>query len=75
MALTTPKQTPKTRHRTGKKDQQTPRDEGMDAPLGSPARILAGIRSGPRLSDEDAEMIRRVVREAREASIGDSLSD
>ncbi len=36
-------------------------------------RLLALRTTAPRLSDEDAEFMLRVVREAREASIGDQV--
>src|SRR5437660_153471 len=37
-------------------------------------RLLGALQSGPRLSDEDAREINKLIQEAREASIGDALS-
>jgi hypothetical protein len=37
-------------------------------------RLLAALEASPRLSRKDAEMINRVVQEAREESMADELS-
>jgi hypothetical protein len=36
-------------------------------------RLLTALKSSPRLSRKDTDMINRVVREAREASVADEL--
>ena len=45
-----------------------------EKPLCARDRLLKVLQSSPRLRREDAEMINRVVQEAREASIADELS-
>ncbi len=43
--------------------------------ISSRDQLLIALKSAPRLSQEDAQLINQVVQEAREASIGDQLTD
>jgi hypothetical protein len=50
------------------------RQQQAEGTLCARDRLLAVLETSPRLSQQDADLINRVVQEAREASIADELS-
>ena len=58
---------------TPKSLQETSSETHEKKPLSARDRLLMALHSAPHLSQEDAEAINAIVREAREASLADEL--